>query len=138
MPYIPVKLRDEVRIAARGRCEYCLISESRSEVPHEIDHIIATQHGGTTTYENLCLACLECNRQKGTNLCAIDIETGEVVRLFDLRHQQWHENFTLQTAEIKPLTANARATIRILDLNSINRLEDRGLLHAAGLYPEAT
>ena len=35
---------------------------------HQIDHIIAQQHGGTNEENNLCLCCLRCNLKKGPTL----------------------------------------------------------------------
>jgi len=35
---------------------------------HQIDHIIADQHKGATTLDNLALACLPCNNHKGPNI----------------------------------------------------------------------
>ena len=46
MTSIPERFRQEIRNTARRRCEYCLIDERVSENPHEIDHIVAEQHGG--------------------------------------------------------------------------------------------
>jgi 5-methylcytosine-specific restriction endonuclease McrA len=48
MPEISAALRAEVRSRAAGRCEYCLVPEKLTLVPHEVDHIIATKHGGGT------------------------------------------------------------------------------------------
>ena len=40
-------------------CEYCRMPESNYlTVPFPIDHIIARQHGGSTTLDNLALSCL--------------------------------------------------------------------------------
>ena len=32
----------------------------------EGDHCVAWTHGGETTYENLVMLCVECNRMKGS------------------------------------------------------------------------
>src|SRR5437016_3905081 len=40
-------------------------------VRFHVEHIVARQHGGSDTVENLALACPECNRHKGTNLTGI-------------------------------------------------------------------
>jgi len=135
MAYIASKLREEVRTAAQSRCEYCLLGEAYTEFKHEFDHIIATQHGGTTAFENITKACFDCNRQKGPKICSMDLDTGDVVRLFDPRHQRWTEHFRLQGAVIEPLTASARATVRVLNMNDPDRIEDRKELLNVGLYP---
>jgi 5-methylcytosine-specific restriction endonuclease McrA len=46
---------------ADARCEYCQLPQAVSPLPHAIDHIIARQHHGPTTAENLALACFFCN-----------------------------------------------------------------------------
>jgi hypothetical protein len=84
MTYIPDRFRQEIRKLARQRCEYCFYPERASENPHEIDHIIAEQHGGETLVINLCLACFECNRRKGPNLCSVDPQTHDIVTLLIL------------------------------------------------------
>src|SRR6202034_3365463 len=74
-------LRNQVRDRARNLCEYCLLPEALLPA-HEPDHIIAPQHRGLTTIENLALACFDCNRRKGSNTASVDPDTGEVVQLF--------------------------------------------------------
>lgn len=44
------------------KCSYCQISN----VPLQIEHIIAKANGGTNRINNLCLACEKCNINKGT------------------------------------------------------------------------
>jgi 5-methylcytosine-specific restriction endonuclease McrA len=46
-------LRPSVRERAQGQCEYCLLPEEADFTRHEVDHIVAEQHGGKTTLENL-------------------------------------------------------------------------------------
>ena len=65
---IPAVLWDTVQARAAGSCEYCGIHEDDAFEAHEADHIIAEQHGGATTAENLAFACWQCNRRKGPNL----------------------------------------------------------------------
>ena len=67
MTYIPDGLRRQVIARAEQRCEYCLIHQHDSLYTHEVDHIIPVKHRGETTADNLCLACLECNRHKGSD-----------------------------------------------------------------------
>ena len=54
---IAASLRLAVWRRARGGCEYCLLHERDGLLSHEADHIIAVQHGGATSLENLALAC---------------------------------------------------------------------------------
>jgi len=72
---IPAALREAVRSRAGDCCEYCGVPDLGTFLGHEPDHIIATQHGGKTTLNNLALACLQCNRCKGPNIASVDPET---------------------------------------------------------------
>jgi hypothetical protein len=55
-------LAREVRARAGLCCEYCRMPQScYPTVPFPIDHIIARQHGGSTTLDNLALSCLHDN-----------------------------------------------------------------------------
>jgi len=123
--YIPTALRNLVYERAKGCCEYCLISEAVSFATHHIDHIIAEKHGGLTVAENLALSCSLCNKYKGSDLTSIDPETGEIARLFNPRTDVWHEHFRIENGEFIGLTPNARATIRLLQINNPARIEER-------------
>lgn len=122
---IPAALRRRVAERAGHRCEYCLMPEALALHRHEPDHILPRQHGGETTFENLALACLRCNRHKGPNVGSFDPETGELVPLFNPRKQIWEEHFALDEEWIRPLSAEARVTLKILQLNQVDRLEER-------------
>ncbi len=87
--------------------------------------------------QNLALACFLCNRYKGSDVAAFDPSTGDVVRLFDPRRQQWNDHFTLQGALIVPLTATGRATAALLRLNAPERVIERRELLRVGRYPPA-
>ncbi len=95
---------------------------------HEVDHIIALKHGGNTIAENLALACLPCNRHKGSDLATIDPISGEIIPLFNPRSQVWAEHFTLNNAQIVGITPIGRATVRLLMLNTPTRLLERQVL----------
>lgn len=123
-----------VRRRAQGRCEYCLIPEVFLSL-HEPDHIIAAQHRGSTSPENLALACFDCNRQKGPNLSSVDPETGQIVQLFHPRRDHWSDHFHLEGPRIMGRTANGRATVELLQFNSLPRLRVREELQRAGRYP---
>lgn len=132
---IPAVLGDTVQARAAGSCEYCGIHEDDAFEAHEADHIIAEQHGGATTAENLAFACWQCNRRKGPNLSSVDPETGEIVRLFNPRLDRWSDHFRLEGARIQPHTAVGRATVSLLRLNSTENLILRAALRAIGRYP---
>jgi hypothetical protein len=93
--------------------------------PHEIDHVIAEKHGGKTKTDNLAFACWRCNRHKGSDLGSFDPETEEFSLLFNPRTQDWSEHFTLQGEQIIGLTPEGRTTIKLLQLNSEERIIER-------------
>jgi hypothetical protein len=79
-------------------------------LPLQVDHVIATQHGGPSESQNLALACIHCNRFKGPNIAGFDLDSRQVVRLFDPRHDVWTEHFAWDGAELRGLTAIGRVT----------------------------
>jgi len=133
--WIPAGLRAEVRHRASGRCEYCGLHEGDVYAPHEPDHIIAEQHGGPTTAENLAYACYHCNRYKGANLASVDPESGQPVFLSQPRRDTWADHFRIEGAIIVGLTAMGRTTSALLRFNTPERLESRRLLILAQWYP---
>jgi hypothetical protein len=133
MSEVSAALRDQVRDRARGRCEYCLVPERVVLIPHEIDHIIALKHGGQTTSGNLALCCTLCNKLKGSDIASIDPDTGEVQPLFHPRRDRWGDHLQLRGAEIVARTAAGRVTVRLLQLNRLERVKERTLMHEAGL-----
>lgn len=133
--YIPASLRQQVAQRASGACEYCLIHQTFSIYSHEIDHVVALKHGGQTIAANLVLACLPCNRHKGSDLTSIDPLTGEITPLFNPRTQIWSEHFKLEGGYIQGLAAIGRTTVFLLQMNAIERVQLRQALAAQGLYP---
>ena len=136
MTYIPEKLRHQVRELAQRQCEYCLLDERCAAKPHEPDHICPEKHGEDTVIDNLCLSCFDCNRHKGSDLCSLDLDTGAIVPLFHPRQNRWNDHFRLIGTLIEPLTPTARATVRLLKINSEERVEEREALLRVGKYPE--
>jgi len=128
-------LRREVRERAGERCEYCLLAESQAVVPHEPDHLIALKHGGQTTSANLALACLDCNRFKGSDIASIDAVPGGLVPLFNPRTQRWFDHFRLNGAHIVALTPVGRVTVKLLRFNLPYRVKVRARLIAQAQYP---
>lgn len=133
-------IRDELRAAvaqrANGRCEYCLIHEQDAGFPHQVDHIVSRKHGGLTTVDNLALACVLCNRYKGTDIASIDSETGRLVRLFNPRQDLWTDHFSINGTSIAPVSAIGGVTVRLLRLNATERTAERILLQELGRYPK--
>jgi hypothetical protein len=125
------------RVAERAnfRCEYCLLHQEHGVKKHESDHIIPRKHGGNDELDNLAWACFQCNRYKGSEVAAYDPETGQLIALFNPRTQQWHEHFGVESGAIMPLTAVARVTILVLQLNRPGRIMVRQVLAQQGAYP---
>jgi hypothetical protein len=112
-----------------------LLHDEDARLPHEPDHVVARKHRGETVASNLVWACFGCNRHKGSDLASVDIETGQVVRLFNPRTDPWSEHFRLEGPRIVPLTATGRVTEYLLQLNQPRRVLIRESLIAAGRYP---
>jgi hypothetical protein len=131
--YVPAVLRRAVAERAQRRCEYCGVPDSATFLPHEPDHVIAIQHGGETTFENLAYACFECNRLKGPNLSSLDPDTRSVATLYNPRIERWIEHFRWDGATIAGLTATGRATAALLRFNLEERVRFRSNLIERGI-----
>ncbi len=118
-------MRNLVYKRAKSLCEYCLIPEEICFTKHQIDHIIAEKHGGLTVENNLALSCSICNKFKGSDISSIDGETDEIVSLFNPRKHLWNEHFRIENGYFIGLSPNAGATIRLLQLNNLARVEER-------------
>ena len=120
---------------AGSRCEYCRIQQADDFLPFHIDHIRSLKHGGTDALDNLALACMDCNAHKGTDLSAIDPETGALVPIFDPRRQPWTQHFRWQGVTVQGVTPSGRATAALLRINDPPRLALRRSLQAEGRFP---
>ncbi|MDB6118043.1 MAG: endonuclease [Verrucomicrobiaceae bacterium] len=119
-------MRAFVRNRAKNRCEYCLLHQSDSPLaPLHIEHIRPRKHGGSDEPDNLCLACIDCNLRKGSNLTGIDPATDLVTALFNPRKDLWNEHFEWKGVHVAGLTTSGRTTVQVLDLNSEDRLDLR-------------
>jgi hypothetical protein len=128
------ELRHLVRSRADRLCEYCLTHEDDCLFTHQIDHIISVKHGGVAEFDNLALACIFCNRQKGSDVGTI-LADGSFTRFYNPRADSWAEHFRLTNASIEPMTPIGEGTARILRFNGSERLAERQELIAQGLYP---
>ncbi len=135
MTYIPRALRRLVSERAGYRCECCHLPEEFATFSHEPDHVIPLKHGGETAADNLALACYWCNRLKGSDLAALDPDSGQITPLFHPRLHAWTDHFRLDGATIVPLTPEGRATTALLKLNRADRLAVRQILVETGHYP---
>lgn len=103
----------------------------------EVEHIVPESRGGSTTLDNLWLACSLCNRHKGDRTTAEDPASGQVVPLFNPRLQVWSEHFSWidSGARIAGLTAVGRATVIALHLNRPVLVHARVRWIEAGWHP---
>ena len=122
--YISAPLRRLVVSRARRRCEYCLVFEDDTYVGFQIDHIISEKHQGATTAENLALACLFCNLNKGSDIGSLDDE-GTFTRLFNPRADRWNEHFRFVGARIEGVSAIGATTACLLRFNDSDRVKER-------------
>ena len=123
--YIPTELRRLAIERAEKRCEYCQQPASLSFLlPHELDHVVAEKHGGQSVAENLAYTCWRCNRHKGTDLGSFDPLTGSFSFLFNPRTQPWSHHFAFEADSITRLTAEGRTTVKLLQLNSSDRVAE--------------
>jgi HNH endonuclease len=135
MSYVSAALRQLVTRRARSRCEYCLLHEGDAFFTHEVDHIFAEKHGGTTIEHNLCLACADCNAFKGSDLTSLDPLTGLIEPLYHPRTDKWQEHFQLlETGVIEPQTATGRVTVKLLRMNRLDVIDERARLIRLGSY----
>jgi hypothetical protein len=135
--YIPVALREAVIKRARGCCEYCWSPSRYSPEVFEVEHIRPISAGGTTTLDNLALACPACNRHKGSHQSGIDPQTGRHVPLYNPRRQQWSDHFRWSDdlTEIVGQTPTGRATVHVLHMNRPSVRRFRAALRALDLHP---
>jgi hypothetical protein len=135
MSYIPAFLRRLVIKRAAGRCEYCRLSQAGQEATFHIDHIMPLAKGGTTTADNLALACVSCSLRKGPRVAATDSQTGELAALFHPRLNDWAEHFRWEGVRVVGLTATGRATVAVLEMNRPVILAIREEEAALGRHP---
>lgn len=88
----------------------------------QIEHILPMKHGGSSESDKLALACISCNLHKGSNLTGIDPVTDEITPLFNPREKSWEEHFVVTGIEIQGKTSVGRVTVRVLNMNSADRL----------------
>jgi HNH endonuclease len=132
--YIPRGIRLLVIARANHRCEYCQIPEYISAYEYHVDHIIGIQHGGPSTPSNLAYVCPVCNWKKGPNISTILDLNGPLIPLFNPRTQVWTEHFEVNNGQLTSQTLIGKATIKLLDLNTPSKIEERQELISAGLF----
>jgi hypothetical protein len=135
--YIAADLRRLVVARAEGICECCLIAEDDTFYGCEADHIISEKHSGATTADNLAMACVFCNRAKGSDVGSIDWESNNFVSFFNPRTDLWADHFAFVEARIEGTTPTGIVTARILGFNTADRVSERAILRSSGRYPNA-
>jgi 5-methylcytosine-specific restriction endonuclease McrA len=119
-----------VQSRAGDCCEYCGLPAQHSPVARlQIEHIRPRKHDGTDDESNLALACIDCNLRKGSNLTGIDPESDQITELFNPRTQRWEDHFVWYGVTIIGLTDVGRATIKVMELNSDDRLVVRSMTY---------
>ena len=127
-------LEQLVRQRAGGRCEYCRLPQAGTQVPFEIDHIVARKHRGPTTAGNLAVSCYYCNVYKGPNLTGRDPSTGKVTSLYHPRRHKWSYHFRFEGSTLIGRTAIGRTTIEVLRMNHHQLVALREVLMAGGIF----
>lgn len=123
-------LRTFVESRADGRCEYCRRwQEPLGAIYFEVEHIVPQSHGGLTVGANLAFACRHRNSYKAAAMEAVDPETGEVVRLFNPRLDNWFEHFERSSDQLLILgrTPIGRATVMRLRFNDDSEQRARAI-----------
>ncbi len=118
-----------IRIAG-GKCEYCSSDSDFSDSPFDVEHIVPIALGGTSSIDNLALACHGCNLRKSTRITGYDVIIEENVELYNPRKHTWTEHFTWSQdgTLIVGLTPSGRATVEALKLNRTGLVNQRKLL----------
>jgi HNH endonuclease len=129
--------REFIQKRARWRCEYCCAPQEVTGYNFHVEHILPRGKGGKTNHSNCALACANCNFSKSNHLTAPDPKTGKQERLFNPRSDEWEDHFVFHRANLKisGKTPTGRATVTLLQMNSVRQLEARALWVELQVYP---
>lgn len=135
--YIPIELRRQIRDYFGDCCAYCKTAESLTVAIFEVEHIVPQSAGGTTVFDNLCLACPTCNRYKASRQLVEDPVTEQMVPPFHPQQQVWEDHFAWggDATEIVGLTPTGRATIAALRMNRPQLVRVRRMWVTMGEHP---
>lgn len=138
-PYVSVELRQQIRVDAAHRCGDCHSPEVLLGMPLEIEHLYPYALGGSSTRENLWLACSRCNDFKGDRVAALVPGTDQSIPFYHPRQQPRREHFTWSPAgtEIVGRSLVGQATVEALRLNNEYIVATRRIWVAAGWWPPA-
>jgi HNH endonuclease len=131
------ELDQQVREASKNRCGYCLTPQSLTSHKLEIEHIFPISKGGTSTKENLCLACRHCNLHKSSKIYGFDAVSAKRARLFNPNLQTWSEHFVWNKEKTSIIGKSpcGRATIYALKMNDDLQTNARKVWKLTGLFP---
>jgi HNH endonuclease len=110
---------------AGNSCEYCRIPQAATPyISFHVEHVVARQHSGPDSTDNMALACYACNHHKSPNLSSIDWESGggEIARLFHPHKDRWDDHFEWHGQRLHGKTPVGRATILCLGINLPHRV----------------
>ncbi len=133
--YLSEQLRTFVAQRALNRCEYCLVHEDDMFWRFHIDHIISQKHGGNSENNNLAYCCSVCNQHKGSDLGTYLPDSHRLIRLFNPRKDKWHLHFAINEGAFIAKSKIGEATIKVLNLNNIDRIILRQVLIEENRYP---
>lgn len=133
--HISAELRRIVSERSGDSCEYCLIHSDDTIYGCQVDHIIAEKHFGETVADNLAMACVFCNRFKGSDIGSLASSTGEFTRFFNPRTDRWDEHFGFDQFRVVSLTQIGEVTISIFQMNHHDRILERQMLQIDGRFP---
>jgi HNH endonuclease len=134
---ISAQLRQQIITAADYRCEYCKSSARLTGTPLVMEHILPRSLGGTDEPKNLAASCYRCNEFKDAKTHVSDLDTNQLVELFNPRMQAWRQHFIWDNngTFIRGITNNGRATVIALRLNNENIIEARTFWVEVGWHP---
>jgi hypothetical protein len=111
-----------------------MVSANIVESPLRI-HILAVKLTTSKVINIVGKLFQPCNRNKGSDLGSIPINSDELVRFYNPRVDNWHEHFQVNSnAEIIPLTEIGEVTAFILGFNEPERIAERLGLIEIGHY----
>lgn len=129
------ELVESVKNRAGQRCEYCRMHQALQGATFHVEHIVSRSAGGPTESENLALACPSCNFHKSDRVQVADPASGEAVKLFHPRQDQWANHFSWQEYRVVGKTSIGRATVEALSMNEERHIFIRQAEEQFGLFP---
>ncbi len=123
--YISEEKKKTVVARAESTCEYCKLNQSDVFQKHQIEHIIALKHGGSSDLSNLALTCTIYNYNKGTDLSTMLLPDKMLIPLFNPREDTWEEHFYVEMGVFYAKTPIGEATIKVLKMNDIDSIIHR-------------